>query len=87
MSGQPRHRPEAPPVWLAVEVSAVVDSHDVERALRRAAALRQAGYRAIPAVAGEQATEEAEQEARAHKVVLFRDGWASFWEEALDEAL
>ena len=87
VSGQPRYRPEAPQVWLAVEASSVVNRHDVERARRRAAALRRAGYRAIPTVAGEQATPGAEEEARTHKMLLLRDGQPLFWEEALEEAL
>jgi len=87
VSGQPRYRPDAPQVWLAVEVSAVVDRHDVKRARRRAATLRRAGYRTIPTVAGERATAGAEEEAFAHKILLLQDGRALFWEEALEEAL
>ena len=87
VSGQPRHRPDAPQVWLAVEVSAMVDRHDVERARRRAATLRRAGYRAIPTVAGEQVTAVAEEETRIHKTLLLRNGKALFWEDALEEAL
>ncbi len=85
--GQPRHLPDAPQVWLAVEVSGVIYPHDVERARRRAAALCRAGLRAIPTVAGEEVIEEAEEEARTGKVLLLRDGYAQFWEEALEEAL
>jgi len=84
VSGQPRYHPEKPEVWLAVEVSAVVDKQDVTRARRRAALLTRAGYRAIPVVAGEQATMGAEKRAREHNVVLFQDGRAQFWEEALE---
>ena len=87
VSGQPRYRPNAPQVWLAVEVSAVVDRHDVERARRRAATLRRAGYHAIPTVAGEQVTAGAEGEARIHKTLLLQNGKALFWEDALAEAL
>jgi hypothetical protein len=87
VSGQPRYRPDAPQVWLAVEVSAVVDRHDVERARRRAATLRRAGYHAIPTVAGEQVTAGAEGEARIHKTLLLQNGKALFWEDALAEAL
>ncbi len=86
VSGWPRQQPDAE-VWLAVEVSAVIDPYDVERAKRRAAALRRAGYRAIPAVAGEQVTVEAEQAARADHVLLLQDGRVQFWEEALADAL
>jgi hypothetical protein len=82
--GQPRHYPEIPEVWLAVEVSAVVDQGDVDRAIHRAALLRRAGYRAIPVVAGEQAPVGVEDEVRLQKVVLMRDGQVSLWEEALE---
>ncbi|MBL7062973.1 MAG: hypothetical protein ISS49_02035 [Anaerolineae bacterium] len=85
--GRPRYREEAPEVWLAVEVSAVVDRHDVERALRRAGYLRQAGYCAIPTVTGERATEGAVREGETHKVLMLLDGQVVFWEEALDAAL
>ncbi|MGQ9467581.1 MAG: hypothetical protein ACUVSH_08740, partial [Anaerolineae bacterium] len=87
VSGQPRHLAEAPQVWLAVEVSATVDRRDVERARRRADLLRRAGLRAIPAVAGEDATVGAVEEARVYKVLMLQDGRYSFWEEALAEVL
>ena len=87
VSGQPRYPEEVPPVWLAVEVSATVDPHDVERALRRAAALRRAGYRTIPTVAGEQVAEEAEKAIRAGHLLLVLDGRPQFWEEALAAAM
>jgi len=81
--GQPRQHSEIPEVWLAVEVSAVVDEGDVTRARRRTALLRQAGYRAIPVVAGEQTTLGAEAEARLHKVVILQNGRSLLWDEAL----
>ncbi len=87
ISGYPRHLVEAPQVWLVVEVSATVDRHDVERARRRAGLLRRAGLRAIPTVAGEDATMGARDEAETHKVLMLQDGRAFFWEEALAEAL
>ncbi len=87
VSGQPRYMAEAPQVWLAVEVSGIVDRHDVERARRRVASLRRAGLRAIPAVAGEDATLGAKEEAETHKVLMLQDGRAFFWDEALAEAL
>ncbi|HID86922.1 MAG TPA: hypothetical protein EYP55_06020 [Anaerolineae bacterium] len=77
--GRPRYREEAPEVWLAVEISVVIDRRDVERALRRT------GYRAIPTVTGERVTEKAEAE--AHKVLILLDGREISWEEALDEVL
>ncbi len=84
VTGRPRRRPELPEVWLAVEVSSVVDLYDVERARRRAELLRRAGFRAIPAVAGEHITLGAKEEARDSGVVLIQDGRISLWEEALE---
>lgn len=74
-------------VWLALEVSAVVDRYDVERAQERAALLRRAGLLAVPATAGEQATQGAEEAARARHVLLVQDGRQLYWEEALADAL
>ena len=85
--GRPRHLPDAPQVWLAVEVSGVVDRHDVERAVRRAGHLSRVGYVSVPAVAGEQATEGAEALAREEGVLLVLDGRTDFWERALERVL
>jgi hypothetical protein len=74
-------------LWLAVEVSAVIDRNDIERAQRRAAALRQAGYMAVAAVAGEQRTEGAEEAARLNGVVVVQNGIVQYWDEALRTAL
>jgi len=81
--GQPRERQELGEVLLAVEVSATVDEGDVARARRRATWLRQAGYRAIPVVAGEKVTQNGETEARDQSAVILRDGQATLWDEAL----
>jgi hypothetical protein len=85
--GQARTQPDAPEVWLAIEVSAVVDRNDVDRAQRRAAILRRAGYVAVPAVAGEETTKGGEATARAANVLLIQNGTLQFWEEALSKAL
>ncbi|WP_051914093.1 hypothetical protein [Thermorudis peleae] len=61
-------------VWLVIEVSAVVDEHDVERALTRAALLRRAVPLVLPAVAGSSATEAAEQLAAESGVIVMQDG-------------
>jgi len=87
VSGRPRHLAKAPQVWLVVEISATVDRHDVERARQRADLLRRAGLRAIPTVAGEDATMGALEEAKTHKVLMLQDGRSWFWEEALAEVL
>lgn len=85
--GRLPHQPDAPEVWLALEVSAVVDRNDVERAQRRAALLRKAGYRVVPTVAGEEVTQGGQDAAREGNVLLLQDGRRQFWEEALAEAL
>jgi myosin heavy subunit len=87
VQGRPHARPESPDVWLAVEVSVVVDREDVERAQRRAAILKRAGYTAIATVAGEQVTRGGEETAHAGRVLLIQDGKVQFWEEALAAAL
>ncbi|GBC81137.1 hypothetical protein HRbin10_00243 [bacterium HR10] len=81
--GQPRQQPEISELWLAVEVSAVVDQGDVERARRRATLLRRAGYRVIPMVAGERLTQGAEESTREQQVAVLQDGRVFFWEETL----
>ena len=84
--GRPRRpgaMPEERDVWLAVEISATVDTEDVERAVERAAMLRKAGYAAIPAVAGREATSVAEEAAQGQGVLLVRDGRVDFWDQAL----
>ncbi|MGC8779758.1 MAG: hypothetical protein ACP5UQ_02740, partial [Anaerolineae bacterium] len=79
--------PQEPEVWLAIEVSAVVDRNDVERARRRAVLLRKAGMAAIPVAAGEEITDGARQLARGENVVLLQDGQRLFWDEALADVL
>jgi len=83
LQGRLRRQPEAPEVWLAVEISAVVDRRDVTRARRRADLLRKAGYRAIPVVAGQDITRGAETEAEVQKVAVLQDGQVLLWKEAL----
>ena len=81
--GRAAHLPNRPEVWVAIEISAVIDGSDVQRAVQRAGLLRQAGVPALPAVAGDEATEHAESEAQNRGVVMLEDGSASFWDEAL----
>ena len=87
VSGRPRQRPDAPEVWLAVEVSATLDRGDVERAQRRAAILRDAGLLAIPTIAGEDAVPGLEELAQTEHVLLVQDGRRRFWDEALADVL
>ena len=85
--GRATGHPQTPEVLLAFEISAVVDPGDVERALRRAALLRRAGYVVVPTVAGEDATEDAREAARDAGVLLVQDGRKEFWDAALAAAL
>lgn len=81
--GRPKEASIGDELWLAVEVSKVVDRIDVERALRRAAMLRKAGYPTIPVVAGEEYTVGSDEAARETGVVFVQDGAMRFWDEAL----
>ena len=83
VSGRLRRPPLDTELWLAVEVSSAIDGHDVVRARRRAAALRRAGYPAVPVVAGERLTAEGEGEAGRDPVAIMLDGRVLHWDEAL----
>lgn len=78
---------DAPEVWLAIEVSAVIDRHDVERAERRAAMLRKVGFRVVPTVAGQDMTEGGESLAAERAVFVVQNGRKQHWEAALARAL
>jgi predicted nuclease with TOPRIM domain len=80
--GKPRRRTDIGELWLTIEVSAVVDGKDVERACRRAELLRRAGYKVIPVVAGEEATLGAEAEARSQGAMMLQDERSLLWDEA-----
>ena len=83
VKGKLKQQPDAEEVYLAVEISVVIDEHDVERARRRAKLLRNAGFRVIPVVAGENMAEDAEEISRAHGVAIVRNGGKLLWDEAL----
>ncbi len=87
LRGRLRDHPERPEVWLAVEVSSVVDKWDVERARERAALLRKAGLRVVPVAAGLQALAEAAHKAEIEGVTLVTDGSIACWEQALRSVL
>lgn len=72
-----RQRDRGTEAYLVAEVSAVVDSRDVERATRRAALLaRLVSAPVLAAVAGEEITEEADREARSAAVWRLLNGRA-----------
>ena len=83
--GTARRLADKPVVWLAVEISTVIDRADVERARQRAALLRQAGYRAAPVVAGEALTLGAESAIASAPIVVLRDGQSQGWDAALTD--
>jgi exonuclease VII large subunit len=84
-SGRPREQSDGAiaNIWLAIEVSAVIDRGDVERAQQRATLLRKAGYRAIPVVAGEGLTQGATALLQDAPVALVLDGRSEGWGRAL----
>lgn len=82
-TGQLRESPGGPEVWLAIEISSVVDSNDVDRAWRRASLIRRVGPLVLPVAAGERVTAGAETAARDQNVVLMTDGQAQFWDVAV----
>lgn len=82
-TGQLRESPDRPEVWLAIEISSVVDNNDVDRAWRRASLIRRVGPFVLPVAAGERVTPEAETAARNQNVVLMTDGQAQFWDAAI----
>ncbi len=87
LRGRVRDHPERPEVWLAVEVSSVVDKWDVERAKKRAALLGKAGLRAVPVAAGLQILPEAAHKAEIEGVTIITDGSITYWDQALRSVL
>jgi hypothetical protein len=84
--GRPKKDIAKDQLWVAVEVSKVVDRHDVERAQRRTEILRRAGYPVVAAVAGREVTGGGHECAQQHAVALIRDGSIEFWDSALEKA-
>ncbi|WP_448576720.1 hypothetical protein [Thermomicrobium sp.] len=74
---------ERPEVWVVIEVSATVDRFDVERAVRRATALRQLHPLVLPGVAGLRLTEGGRELASEAGVIVITDGKVAGFEAAL----
>lgn len=85
--GQVSKLPERPELWLAIEVSHVIDRSDITRAQLRAALLRKAGYRVLPVVAGPEMTEGAATTVAGDKIFTLRNGSRLNWDDALAEVL
>ncbi|MCS6806960.1 MAG: hypothetical protein NZ823_17685 [Blastocatellia bacterium] len=83
VQGRLSRQADAPEVYLAVEISSVIDAYDVQRARHRSYLLRKAGFPTIPMVAGEHLTPGAEFETKEHSVPVMQDGKVTYWEEAL----
>jgi predicted nuclease with TOPRIM domain len=66
-----RRRTDAVPIYLAIEVSIVIDQHDLERSVRRAAIVEKAsGVPTMPVVAGESILDDVRQTAKQYNA-----GW------------
>jgi hypothetical protein len=87
LRGRLAHAADQPEVYLAVEVSEVIDREDVERAQRRARLLRKAGLVAVPAVAGEKVSGDTAVLLREVPVAVALDGHCEGWEKALAAAV
>jgi hypothetical protein len=83
LRGRPVRAAERAEVYLAVEVSGIIDRRDVDRAQRRAGLLRKAGLPAVPVVAGEDVTEGAAALLHEVPVAVALDGYCEGWEKAL----
>lgn len=87
VTGQIRRADAAPElIYLAVEVSSVVDENDVARARHRAGLLRKAGFPTVATVAGEDVTDLALAAAQEYAVLLVQNGSRQNWEAALVRA-
>lgn len=80
VAGTPRDRPGQPEVWLAIEVSAVIDDTDIERAVARA------GRAVVPTVAGERTAFGATEQAALAHVLVVENGRHHGWIGALQAA-
>ncbi len=76
-------RKTARPIILAMEVSWIIDPVDVERAVHRAALMRERGLPAIPVVGGKGLLPDAEDKAQFHQVLVMLGG-RIFYKEFLE---
>ena len=80
--------PERPIVWLALEISATINTNDVTRARQRADLLHKAGYPTLAIAGGKTCSHDAEALAQQSKVVIVQDGGEmTGWDEALATVL
>lgn len=82
--GKVKHHPDRPEVWLAIEISTMVNVEDVTRARQRADLLCQAGYPTLAVAWGEECSHAAADLAQQTKVIVMQDGGTmTGWNEAL----
>ena len=82
VQGRPRNTEESSEIWLAIEVSTVIDRNDVIRSRRRADLIQRQGIPTLAVVAGEDLTEGAEAQASREKVTVVQNGSVKFWQIA-----
>jgi DNA repair exonuclease SbcCD ATPase subunit len=83
VQGRPRNTEESSEIWLAIEVSTVIDRNDVIRSRRRADLIQRQGIPTLAVVAGEDLTEGAEAQASREKVAVVQNGSVKFWQDAI----
>lgn len=83
VQGRPRNTEESSEIWLAIEVSTVIDRNDVIRSRRRADLIQRQGIPTLAVVAGEDLTEGGEAQASREKVAVVQNGSVKFWQDAI----
>jgi hypothetical protein len=82
--GNLKSHPERPTIWLALEISATINTNDVTRARQRADLLNKAGYPTLAIAGGKACSRDAAELAQQTKVVIVQDGGEmSGWDAAL----
>ncbi len=82
--GKVKHHPDRPEVWLAIEISTMVNVEDVTRARQRADLLCEVGYPTLAVAWGQECSHAAAALAQQAKVIVMQDGGTmTGWDEAL----
>ncbi len=82
--GNLKNHPERPTIWLALEISATINTNDVTRARQRADLLKKADYPTLAVAGGKACSRDAAELAQQTKVVIVQDGGEmSGWDAAL----
>jgi hypothetical protein len=82
-TGKVKHHLNRPNVWVAIEISATINTNDVTRARQRADILCSIGYPTVAVVGGEACALDAITLAQQTNVVVIQDGGTmTGWDEA-----